>query len=84
MTETSGLAFGLTSPDENHPWGSVGKLTGNCEARIVDPDTGVALPPGNQGELWIKGPIVMKGKIEYDLINIDLASVCNICSCNCL
>lgn len=75
MTETSGVAFGLTSPDEYHPWGSVGKLTANCEARIVDPDTGVALPPSKQGELWIKGPIVMKGKIytiiEYDLHNID-------------
>lgn len=37
----------------------------NSEAKIVDPDTGIALCPGEQGELWIKGPIIMQGNFNY-------------------
>lgn len=63
MTETAGAIFRSTSPEESLHWGSVGKLTGHCEARIVDPDSGNALPPGKLGELWIRGPLIMKGYI---------------------
>lgn len=63
MTETAGAIFRSTSPEESLHWGSVGKLTGHCEARIVDPDLGNALPPGKLGELWIRGPLIMKGYI---------------------
>jgi long-chain acyl-CoA synthetase len=31
-----------------------------CDVRVVGPD-GVDLPPGEAGELWIKGPNVVKG-----------------------
>lgn len=31
------------------------------EAKIVDPDTGEALPPGQKGELWLRGPSIMQG-----------------------
>ncbi|KAK4483206.1 hypothetical protein RD792_010386, partial [Penstemon davidsonii] len=64
MTETTGAAFRAVSPDEYIKWGSVGKLIGNCEAKIVDPNTAIALPPGKQGELWFKGPTVMKGYVD--------------------
>ncbi|CAK9168631.1 unnamed protein product [Ilex paraguariensis] len=63
LTETTGSAFRAVGPEESLRWGSVGRLNANCEAKLVDPDTGVALPPGNQGELWIRGPLVMKGYI---------------------
>nr|QNT12160.1 4CL2 [Lonicera macranthoides] len=63
MTETAGPAFRAVTPEESLRWGSVGRLQANCEARIVDPDTGTALPPGKQGELWLKGPITMKGYV---------------------
>ncbi|KAL0017222.1 hypothetical protein SO802_004291 [Lithocarpus litseifolius] len=43
--------------------GSTGRLSGGFEAKIVDPDTGHALPPCKQGELWIRGPTIMKGYI---------------------
>lgn len=45
---------------------SVGRLAENMEAKIVDPVTGEALPPGHQGELWLRGPIVMKGYVGDD------------------
>ncbi|ONK72839.1 uncharacterized protein A4U43_C04F23790 [Asparagus officinalis] len=36
-------------------------LSPNTEAKIVDPDTGAALTVNKTGELWIRGPYVMKG-----------------------
>ncbi|KAJ3289115.1 putative fatty-acid--CoA ligase FadD10 [Borealophlyctis nickersoniae] len=41
--------------------GSIGKLVPNCEARLVDPDTGKDCPVNESGEMWIRGPNVMKG-----------------------
>jgi len=31
------------------------------EAKIVNPNTGEAMSPGEQGELWVRGPPIMKG-----------------------
>ena len=42
--------------------GSVGWLAPNTEARLVDPTTGTDAAPGEQGELWVRGPQVM---LEY-------------------
>ena len=44
--------------------GSVGRLIPSHEARIVDPDTGKDCTPGGAGELWIRGPVVMKGYLS--------------------
>ena len=43
--------------------GSVGLLIPNMECKIVDPETGKCLGVGknNTGEIWVKGPNVMKG-----------------------
>lgn len=51
----------MLKPEESKQLASVGRLAENMEAKIVDPVTGEALPPGHQGELWLRGPIVMKG-----------------------
>ncbi|CAK7322578.1 unnamed protein product [Dovyalis caffra] len=48
---------------ESRRWGSVGRITAGCEAKIVDPDTSYALPPGKRGELWIRGSTIMKGYV---------------------
>ncbi|KAI8019024.1 4-coumarate--CoA ligase-like 9 [Camellia lanceoleosa] len=66
LTETGGGATGMTGPDESKQYGSVGRLAENMEAKIVDPTTGVALPPGQRGELWLRGPTVMKGYVGDD------------------
>ena len=41
--------------------GSVGVLLPNTEARLVDLATGQDVGPGQEGEVWIRGPQVMKG-----------------------
>lgn len=61
MTETGGGATSMVGPDEAKHYGSAGRLTANMEAKIVDPSSGEALLPGKEGELWLKGPNVMKG-----------------------
>lgn len=73
LTETTGAAFRMAGSEESLRWGSVGRLMGNCEAKIVDPETGVALPPGKQGELWIRGPIIMKGDTSLAFVLNNLA-----------
>lgn len=51
----------MMSPEESQRHGSVGRLAENMEAKIVDPVTGEALLPGQKGELWLRGPTIMKG-----------------------
>lgn len=41
--------------------GSVGFLVPGLEARIVDPDSGRDLGVGERGEIWLRGPNVMRG-----------------------
>ncbi len=41
--------------------GSVGLLVGGTEARVVDPGSGAALPAGEDGEVWVRGPQLMAG-----------------------
>lgn len=55
----------LTAEESVH-WGATGRLSGGFEPKIVNPDTGNALPPGKQGELWLRGPSIMKGKGETE------------------
>ncbi|CAI0457515.1 unnamed protein product [Linum tenue] len=62
LTELTGPVSRVLGPKESKKWGSVGRLYGLLEARIVDPETQEALPPGKQGELWVKGPTTFKGK----------------------
>ncbi|MDX1617103.1 MAG: alpha/beta fold hydrolase, partial [Candidatus Promineifilaceae bacterium] len=42
--------------DGNHKAGSIGVPIPNTDARILDLASGEALPPGQIGELWVKGP----------------------------
>jgi 4-coumarate--CoA ligase len=41
--------------------GSIGLPLFATEDKIVDPETGAELGPGETGELWVRGPQVMKG-----------------------
>ncbi|MFS7893381.1 putative AMP-dependent synthetase/ligase, AMP-binding, AMP-binding enzyme domain-containing protein [Helianthus anomalus] len=64
LTETTGGVARIAGPYESTIVGTVGRLIANCEAKIVDPDTGAALPPMSRGELWVRGPFIMKGYVD--------------------
>ncbi len=63
------VGYGLTessptthvTPIRKIKLGSIGLPLSLTEDRIVDPETGTELPPRGVGELWIRGPQVMKG-----------------------
>ncbi|KAL8037905.1 hypothetical protein ABFX02_11G068000 [Erythranthe guttata] len=63
LTETTGGITRTIGTNESRVTGGNGRLMSNCQAKIVDPVTGRNLPPLKQGELWIKGPFVMKGYV---------------------
>jgi 4-coumarate--CoA ligase len=62
MTELSPVSH-LTPPGQFVP-GSVGVLVPNSEMRVVDPATGLDREPGEDGELWVRGPQVMRGYLN--------------------
>ncbi|MGY1837014.1 4-coumarate--CoA ligase family protein [Blastococcus sp. SYSU DS0510] len=71
MTELSPVSH--TTPDPGAeppgvssevPKGSVGYAVPNTECRLVDPGTGQDAAPGERGELWVRGPQVMKGYLN--------------------
>jgi acyl-CoA synthetase (AMP-forming)/AMP-acid ligase II len=49
---------------EETPPGSVGPLIPNTEARLVDPETGEDVGEGEEGEIWVRGPQVMRGYLN--------------------
>ncbi|KAF7135384.1 hypothetical protein RHSIM_Rhsim08G0186700 [Rhododendron simsii] len=66
LTETGGGATRMLEPEETKRPATVGRLAEMMEAKIVDPVTGEALSPGHRGELWLRGPSVMKGYVGDD------------------
>jgi 4-coumarate--CoA ligase len=62
MTELSPVSH-FTPPGRNRP-GASGLTVPNTECRIVDPASGASLGPGEDGELWIRGPQVMRGYLN--------------------
>ena len=62
LTETSPVTHVMSSAEGMDHAGSVGKLIPTYQARLVDPKTGKDVDtPGGEGELWLRGPSVMKG-----------------------
>jgi long-chain acyl-CoA synthetase len=60
LTETSAMASSNMGSDYERKPDSVGVPVAACEAKIVG-SNGETLPPSSTGELWIKGPNVVKG-----------------------
>lgn len=59
MTEASPVTH--LTPRGAFKSGSAGVTAPNTLTRIVDPVRGVDLGPGEDGEIWVRGPQVMKG-----------------------
>lgn len=64
LTETSPITH-ATTPGDFRP-GSIGVLAANMECRIVDPLTGEDLGVDEDGEIWVRGPNVMKGYLNNE------------------
>jgi acyl-CoA synthetase (AMP-forming)/AMP-acid ligase II len=62
LTETSPVTH-ATPPGGFKP-GSIGLLLSNTECRVVDPESGADRGVGEDGEIWIRGPQVMKGYLN--------------------
>jgi acyl-CoA synthetase (AMP-forming)/AMP-acid ligase II len=64
MTETSGVSHAVVDDLAGQQPGSIGPALPNTEWRIVNVASGAELPPGQLGELCVRGPHVMKGYLN--------------------
>jgi acyl-CoA synthetase (AMP-forming)/AMP-acid ligase II len=66
LSETSSSVTGLpwTTPRELLRKGSYGRLLPGNELRVVDPETGRVLGPGEEGELTVRGPTLMEHYVK--------------------
>jgi acyl-CoA synthetase (AMP-forming)/AMP-acid ligase II len=64
LTETSPVTHKLfLDPAKNRP-GTIGAPLPETECRVIDPDSGADVGPDERGEVWIRGPQVMKGYLN--------------------
>jgi fatty-acyl-CoA synthase len=74
LTETSpGLTQTPRDADLAERTQTVGRIMPETEVRIVDPQTGLDVPTGVDGELWARGYAVMKG--YYDMPDATSAAI---------
>ena len=64
MTEASPVTHAVGDDVAGQTPGSIGHPVPNTECRIVELGTDEDVPPGEPGELWIRGPQVMKGYLN--------------------
>ncbi|KAF8653316.1 hypothetical protein AX16_004016 [Volvariella volvacea WC 439] len=67
LTETSPTTHLVPKEDGERKMGSIGILLPNLEARLVvdgDGDGAIDAKPGEPGELWLRGPSIMKGYLN--------------------
>jgi 4-coumarate--CoA ligase len=69
MTELSPVSH--ATPSGGFKPGSVGVTVPNTEVRIIDPATGSPLDVGADGEVWVRGPQVMKGYLNNEAATRD-------------
>lgn len=64
LTETSPVISTTPLDDSMHRAGSAGLLIPNTECKVVDPASGAELEANQQGEVWVRGPQIMKGYLN--------------------
>jgi acyl-CoA synthetase (AMP-forming)/AMP-acid ligase II len=74
MTELSPVSHCIPDDRPDMDLNSCGVAIPNVECKLVDPETGHEVGPGERGELWVKGPNVMSGYLnnpEATAITLD-------------
>jgi acyl-CoA synthetase (AMP-forming)/AMP-acid ligase II len=71
LTEVSPLSH-ASMPSRNDKAGSVGFCLPNTECKIVDHLTGRELGTGEVGEIWVRGPQVMKGYLGNQQATMEM------------
>ncbi|MGH3099529.1 MAG: AMP-binding protein, partial [Thermoleophilia bacterium] len=66
MTEASPVTHLVGDDAAGRTPGSIGQTVPNTECRIVELGTDEDVAPGEPGELWIRGPQVMKGYLNNE------------------
>jgi acyl-CoA synthetase (AMP-forming)/AMP-acid ligase II len=64
MTESSPVTHVTPIERSRHRAGSIGPPVPNTECRILDVASGAELGPGEEGEVCVRGPQVMRGYID--------------------
>jgi acyl-CoA synthetase (AMP-forming)/AMP-acid ligase II len=64
MTETSPVTHSTPYEKDKIKFGSVGTCIPNTTCKVVDTETGAELGPHKKGEIWVRGPQVMKGYLN--------------------
>lgn len=64
LTESTGMGASTDSLEESRRYGTAGMLSPCMDAKVVDPATGSALAVNQTGELWLRGPTIMKGSLD--------------------
>jgi acyl-CoA synthetase (AMP-forming)/AMP-acid ligase II len=64
MTEASPATHITTYDPAMRKHGTIGRPVADTEVRVVDPETGVDVTPGEDGEIWARGPQVMLGYLN--------------------
>jgi acyl-CoA synthetase (AMP-forming)/AMP-acid ligase II len=64
MTEASPATHTTSEESAAIKAGSIGVPVASTECRVVDPATGTDAIPGQDGELWVRGPQVMLGYLN--------------------
>ncbi len=62
MTEASPATHYTVAGTERS--GTAGRLMPSIEMRVISPETGQDVPSGTPGEVWVRGPNVMKGYLN--------------------
>jgi acyl-CoA synthetase (AMP-forming)/AMP-acid ligase II len=71
MTEATALVSGTPEDPTRRKFGSCGYLVPGCEAQVVDVATLQPLGPGETGEIWLRGPNIVKGYWNQPAANAE-------------
>jgi acyl-CoA synthetase (AMP-forming)/AMP-acid ligase II len=64
MTESSPVLHFRPMPEGKEKLGSIGQIAPNTEVMVTDVSTREPLGPNQEGEIWARGPQVMKGYLN--------------------